>query len=170
MAANTALLFLEKLDIEDIRSAGGSAVCFQVHDPMVIRQRHQDHISERKPDVIVVSENDICDEEGESGTIYSPKERFLKLATKPPSPKKTKSFEWRDVRTFVEFKKAKSKMQPPPEEYCSQTYTPPQEEYLALDTLNEPDLDALPEGLVPSSLNPRPPPQEPGKHFGMLTV
>ena len=83
-AANTALLFLEKLDIEDVRSAGGSAVCFQVHDPMVIRQRRQDHVSEHKPDVIVVSENDICDEEGESGTIYSPKERFLKLATRPP--------------------------------------------------------------------------------------
>ena len=61
-------------------------------------------------------------------------------------------------------------MQPPPEDYCSQTYTPPKEEYLTLDTLNEPELDALPEGLVPSGLNPRPPPQEPGKHFGMLTL
>ncbi|KAN0073650.1 hypothetical protein V8E55_012127 [Tylopilus felleus] len=168
-AANTALLFLEKLDFEDIRSAGGSAVCFQVQDPMVIRQRHQDHVSERKPDVIVVSENDICDEQGELGTIYSPKERFLKLATEPPSPKKTKSFEWRDVRTFVEFKKAKSKMQPPPEEYCSQTYTPPKEEYLTLDTLNEPELDALPEGLVPSGLNPRPPPQEPVRRSSRQT-
>ncbi|KAF8129366.1 hypothetical protein EV363DRAFT_1264501 [Boletus edulis] len=160
-AANTALLFLEKLDIEDIRSTRGSAICFQVQDPMVIRQRHQDHVSERKPDVIVVSENDICDEEGESGIIYSSKERFLKLATKPPSPKKMKSFGWRDVRTFVEFKKAKSKMQPPPEEYYSQTSTPPQEKYLELDTLNGPDLNVLPEGVVPSSLDFRPPPQEP---------
>ncbi|KAF8121044.1 hypothetical protein EV363DRAFT_1366958, partial [Boletus edulis] len=129
------------LGIEDIRPAEGPAVCFHVNDPMEIQQKHQDHVSRRKPDVIV---------DGSPGDICSQEDLFLGVATKPPSSKKEKPFEWRDVRTFVEFKKAKYNMEPPPERYSSQKYTPPQEKYLTLDMLSEPDLDALPEAHVSS--------------------
>ncbi|KAF8125413.1 hypothetical protein EV363DRAFT_1350545 [Boletus edulis] len=156
-AANTAFLFLERLGIEDIRPAEGHTVCFHVNDPMEIQQKHQDHASRRKPDVIVVSNKDVCDKDG----ICSQKDLFHGVATKPLSSKKEKVFEWRDVRTFVEFKKAKNNMEPPPERYYSQPYTPPQEKYLTLDILSEPDVDALPEALVSSGVSPRPPSQEP---------
>ncbi|KAF8414608.1 hypothetical protein L210DRAFT_3769414 [Boletus edulis BED1] len=130
-AANTALLFLEELGIEDIWPAEGPS-----------------------PDVIVVSNEDVCDEDGSPGDICSQKDLFLGVATKPPSSKKEKPFEWRDVRTFVEFKKAKNNMEPLPERYYSQKYTPPQEKYLTLDMLSEPDLGALPEAHVSSGVNP----------------
>lgn len=163
--ANTAFLFLEELEIEDIRPAEGPIVCFHVNDPMDIQQKHQDHVSRRKPDVVVVSNKDVRDEDGSPGDICSQKDLFLGVAPNPP----VKAFEWRSIRTFVEFKKSKNIMEPPLERYYSQQYTPPQEKYLTLDILSEPNLDALPEALVSSGINPQPPPQEPGEYFGTLT-
>lgn len=39
-AANTALLFLEELGIEDIRPVEGPTVCFHANDPMEIQQKN----------------------------------------------------------------------------------------------------------------------------------
>ncbi|KAF8421729.1 hypothetical protein L210DRAFT_3672555 [Boletus edulis BED1] len=127
-AANTALLFLEELKVEDIRPADDPTICFHVNDPTSLKQSHQGQVSQRKPDVIVVSNKDVCDSNGLLGDIYNQKDRFLQLATQPP----VNAFEWRSVRTFVEFKKPKKQMVLPPERYSSRECTPPQEPHPAV--------------------------------------
>lgn len=160
-AANVALLFLQELEVENIRPLNDApAICFHVHDPVLLKQSHQGQVSQRKPDVIIISELDTRDAHGSTECIYSQKDTFLGVATAPP----TKPFGWRSVHTFVEFKKSKNKIELPPESYTLREYVPPQEhEYLRMNILCESDLDALPTAPASSADNPRPSPLNPSE-------
>jgi hypothetical protein len=106
-AANTALFFLEDLQIDHIQRADASrAVCFHVNDPKMLQQTHQGRTAGRKPDVLLVSKSDIP---GLDGSLQN----LLAMTTDHPK----NAFQWRCVRTFVEFKRTKKPMQPPPSPY-----------------------------------------------------
>lgn len=84
----------------------------------------------QKPDVIVVSESDAQKAQSSGEQFYSQEEVFLEVATSPP----VNPFEWRSIHTFVEFKKLKNKIQPPPKLYTLGHSILPQEQgYLTLD-------------------------------------
>ncbi|KAF8414482.1 hypothetical protein L210DRAFT_3509262 [Boletus edulis BED1] len=69
-------------------------------------------------------------------------------------PAPDKKLGWRNVRTFVEFKRSTKKMAVPPDRYTLKEITPPQQhEYLRMDVLND--------ELEPDVLRARPPPTEP---------
>ncbi|KAF8122574.1 hypothetical protein EV363DRAFT_1301083 [Boletus edulis] len=138
--ANVALQYLQELEIDDLRPPkdvdDDSSVCFHVHDPSLLKQSHRGKTSDRKPDVVV----------------YLGADSLLEghVLTKAPD----KKLGWRNVRTFVEFKRSTKKMAVPPDRYTLKEITPPQQhEYLRTDVLND--------ELEPDVLCARPPPTEP---------
>lgn len=144
-AANIALLFLQELQIEHVRPANHDvhAVRFHVNDPALLNKNHQGQVSQYNPDVDIVSEPDGLEME---------------------CP--TKQFEWRSVRTFVDFLTPKNKLERPPILYTLQQSTPHQEHaYLSLS--HEPDPDALLVARSVSSAEPRllPPGLKPGSGY-----
>lgn len=66
-AANIALLFLKEREAEDIRPAEDPTVCVHVNDPTLLKQSHQGQVPQHKPDVIIVSNKDVCDSDGLPG-------------------------------------------------------------------------------------------------------
>ncbi|KAH7891045.1 hypothetical protein F5I97DRAFT_2071494, partial [Phlebopus sp. FC_14] len=65
---------------------------FHCNDAKIIKPKHQDAESKRKPDVILVSQAEPA------------------MATSSPASKEKPGVSWRDVRTFVEFKWSKREM------------------------------------------------------------
>ncbi|KAH7891033.1 hypothetical protein F5I97DRAFT_122309 [Phlebopus sp. FC_14] len=108
------------------------------------------------------------------GVGRMPEELLLKAATKPPGSElfsnnetstlkpTLKPFEWRNVRTFVEFKISKKKMAKPPSSYPLSSHRPtPKPQYLTMDQqVEENDArqsEALPAAPASASANCQPP-------------
>lgn len=143
-ATNTALLFLQELEVEHL-PGGNDLTCFHVLDPSRLKQEHKTSTSERKPDVMVGSETNFRNPEG----------GFLLDVTAKPLET---PFEWRDVRTFVEFKRTtqvKMDSSSPPKSYIYQSYTAPTTEYLGLEGQESDQVSALSATPATSSANPQ---------------
>ncbi|KAH0829145.1 hypothetical protein J3R83DRAFT_2639 [Lanmaoa asiatica] len=155
-AANVALLYLRDLKIDGLRPAkdDDSSICFHVHDPLTLTQSHQGQLSERKPDVVIVSQSDAYNANASEGQILFWQDMLLTVLTKAPE----KSLDWRNVRTFVEFKRTMKKMAVPPDRYTVKAITPPQQhEYLSADDSND--------EIEPEVLRAQPPPSESGEYI-----
>jgi hypothetical protein len=114
-AANIAFRCLEELEVEGIRSRDTSRLYFHVNDPQTLTQDHQGQTSTRRPNLVLVSVDDVrhaCSE----GDIYQPEEIE---AAKPPKF----SFNWRAVRMFVECKTSKIGIAKPLKAYTNEPAT-----------------------------------------------
>lgn len=82
-AANPLLLCLQSVEISGIRSASASffSLLLHVNDESLITQNHQGAVSQRRPDVVLVSE---LAARGTEGDIYTTEDIFLRLL--PSSP------------------------------------------------------------------------------------
>ncbi|KAH7889059.1 hypothetical protein F5I97DRAFT_1828322 [Phlebopus sp. FC_14] len=173
-AVNTALLYLELVDVPGTRPCS-SPICFHVNDPSFLKQTHQGQLSERKPDIVVVSESDASNHVADSTNGILERDDFLpKAATKPPGSElfsnnetstlkpTLKLFEWRNVRMFVEFKISTKKMAKPPSSYPLSSQRPlPKPQYLTMDQQVEendvPQSEGLPAAPASANANSQPP-------------
>jgi hypothetical protein len=111
LAANIALRCLESLEVQGIRRQDTSRIYFHTSDPSTLMQEHRGKALKCKPDLVLVSVDDVrgtCGSEGE-GRDYLPEDLFLNKAAKVPAI----SFKWRVIRTFVECKTSKAIMAKP---------------------------------------------------------
>ncbi|KAI6022952.1 hypothetical protein BKA83DRAFT_4271284 [Pisolithus microcarpus] len=128
-AANAALRYLQSLHVPAIRPCS-NPVYFHVSNPSIRRQSHQGEVSERKPDIVLVSGQDAVEVCGSEKDPTNSRKTFT--AKKP-----CRSPNWRSVRTFVVCKTSKHKMKPPPRLYTYQLDTqPPKHEYLGAHILD----------------------------------
>ncbi|KAG9310654.1 hypothetical protein JVU11DRAFT_9234 [Chiua virens] len=107
-AANTALACLRDLKIDglcDPSNEFSDQLVFHVNG-REMQAVHLGEFSIRKPDIVLVSSADVPRKSDETSDIAT-------IARKPP----TENFNWRSVRTVVEFKLAKIK--PPPPHYLT---------------------------------------------------
>ncbi|KAH7891059.1 hypothetical protein F5I97DRAFT_1827023 [Phlebopus sp. FC_14] len=169
-AVNTTLLCLELVDVPGTRPCS-SPVCFHVNDPSFLKQIHQGQLSERKPDIVVVSESDARNHVADgTGDILERDDLLLQATIRAPGSElfsnnetiTLKPFEWRNVRTFVEFKISKKKMAKPPSSYPLSSHRPtPKPQYLMVDQqMEENDArqsEALPAAPASASANCQPP-------------
>ncbi|KAI6042186.1 hypothetical protein EDC04DRAFT_2971528 [Pisolithus marmoratus] len=126
-AVNTALLCLQLLHIPKIRPHGHSPIYFHINDPSLLMQSHQGEISHHKPDIVLVLEQDTLQARGSEENISHPDDLPLNIATMHPQY----PFRWHSIRTFVECKTSKCKMETPPETYtCQPDSQTPKRKYL----------------------------------------
>ncbi|KAI6160398.1 hypothetical protein EDD17DRAFT_1875928 [Pisolithus thermaeus] len=122
-----------------------------------LRQSHQGEVSERRPDIVLVSDQDfpgICGSESDNDITNSHR---IFTTEKPRCP-----FGWRSVRTFVDCKTSKRKMKAPPRVYTHQPDAQPLEHTYfgahVLDrTLAPPRSYALSAAPTSSATDSRPP-------------
>ncbi|KAG2132094.1 hypothetical protein DEU56DRAFT_448941 [Suillus clintonianus] len=114
-AANCALGRLSELDAPGLVPSKAKDdlenIMFCLNDPSLIYQKYQGEQSSRKPDVVIVSNASAmkagkCNIEG----VYD-------SALKKP----VKKFEWKELRTTLEFKHTEAKAEPPPATYAAKT-------------------------------------------------
>ncbi|KAG2135350.1 uncharacterized protein EDB93DRAFT_1170796 [Suillus bovinus] len=116
-AANCALRRLSKLDAPGLVPSKAEDdfenIIFHLNDPSLIHQTHQEEQSSRKPDVVIVSNASAM----KAGNCEV--EDIYESALKKP----VKKFEWKELRTTLEFKhtKAKSGLALPPVTYAAKT-------------------------------------------------
>ncbi|KAI6116673.1 hypothetical protein EDD17DRAFT_1510467 [Pisolithus thermaeus] len=157
-AANAALRCLQSLYIPGIRPCCDS-VYFHLNNSPLLRQNHQGKVSEWKPDIILVSDDDAleaCDSEKD---ITNPYEIAFTEKTRPP-------FNWRSVRTFVASATSKRKMEAPPEVYtCQPDAQPPKCKYVGAHVLDHTSISAqshtLSDAPMSSATDSRPSTREP---------
>jgi hypothetical protein len=129
LATNTALRCLEEIEVKGIRRLD-TRVYFHVNDPSLLTQEHKGKVSRRKPDFLLVSDDDMrnaC----EDGDFLQIHDLIMKNAVKSPEV----PFNWRVVRTFVECKSSKKPrgMARPLGVYTGSRHTKdPQLEYLTV--------------------------------------
>jgi hypothetical protein len=128
-AVNTALLELRKLNPAGILPSKGNddpdAMLFH-HNDKEMYQGHQGEISMRKPDVVVVPLKAARDVQ-EQGDFNKPPETYAVAREKPFE---SKNFQWKDIRSTVEFKRSKIRINPPPARYELTDYKAPKEKYV----------------------------------------
>jgi hypothetical protein len=117
-ASNLALDKLSNLNAPGLvrsKDDDNNKILFHRNDPRNITQKHQGATSTRKPDVVIVSRTGA--KKKQSGQAYKDE-----LASEKPS----KSFEWTDVRSTVEFKHKKTGLSTPPATYAAKAYDVPE--------------------------------------------
>ncbi|KAG0698935.1 hypothetical protein DFH29DRAFT_834252 [Suillus ampliporus] len=145
-AANCALLELSKLDAPGLISSkthdDPNDILFHVNDPSFINQTHQGAESRRKPDVVVVS----CQSARNAGKEKKDlKEKiYTKARCKPDS-----NFQWTDVRSTLEFKRTKNRLQLPPSTYQVKDSNPSDQKYMDYRIRNETNDPVEPTGSTP---------------------
>ena len=78
----------------------------------------------RKPDVVVVPLQAARDVQ-KHGDLNNPLETYAIGREKPFG-----NFQWKDIRSTVEFKRSKTRINPPPASYELTDYKPPKEKYV----------------------------------------
>ncbi|KAI6118354.1 hypothetical protein F5141DRAFT_1212270 [Pisolithus sp. B1] len=157
-AANAALRCLQSLYIPGIRPCCDS-VYFHLNNSPLLRQNHQDEVSEWKPDIVLVSDDDALEACGSEKDITKPYEIAFTEKTRRP-------FNWRSVRTFVESATSKRKMEAPPEVYtCQPDAQPPKCKYVGAHVLDHTSISAqshtLSDAPMSSATDSRPSTREP---------
>jgi hypothetical protein len=126
-AVNTALLELSKLNPAGILPSkedhDPDAMLFH-HNDKEMYQGHQGEISTRKPDVVVVPLKAARDVQ-KHGDLNDPLETYAIACEKPSG-----NFQWKDIRSTVEFKRSKTRINPPPARYELTDYKAPKEKYV----------------------------------------
>ena len=117
------------------------------HNDHEIYQMHQGKKSSRKPDIVVVP-LEAAHALQEDEDSYSKLEVFGNARNKP---QRKKHFEWRNIRSTIEFKRSKRaggriKMKRPPKKYEVTVYAAPKEKYMeyrqGMDPSDEPTDEA----------------------------
>jgi hypothetical protein len=126
-AANCALRALTEVTVHGIpafKVDSKTNVLLHVNDPMPMYQSHQGEHSERKPDVVVVShQTALGKQEHQTQELQALTEAACK------SPKS--NFEWADVRSTLEFKRARKPLIHPPDTYkINNVIYPPSVKYM----------------------------------------
>ncbi|KAI6000147.1 hypothetical protein F5J12DRAFT_928595 [Pisolithus orientalis] len=136
LASNTALAHLKKLDINGMRQGESQAVqmFFQRNDPNVIVQKHQGCDSKRKPDIVVLPFANVS--EYFSGSRSTTWDEHVSGLIQNKIPVRS----WRDVFGVFEFKRSRSKMKSPPEQYSVSKYEASKPKFLEIaKDRNEPE-------------------------------
>ncbi|KAG2745719.1 hypothetical protein P692DRAFT_201774918 [Suillus brevipes Sb2] len=113
-AANYALCELSTLNVPGLvpsKAGDDHEIIFHQNDPSHIYQTHQGEQSLRKPDIVIVSK-------ASAMKVWNckPGEVYKKALEKPK-----KKFEWKELRTTLEFKKTKATLNPVPQKYQAKT-------------------------------------------------
>jgi hypothetical protein len=115
-AANHALCKLSELDVPGLvpSEAGDDLeILFHQNDPSYIYQTHQGEQSVRKPDIVIVSKASAMRVgDCQASDVYD-SEKALK--------KPGKNFEWKELRTTLEFKRTPKKIDKAPQTYVANT-------------------------------------------------
>jgi len=169
-AANTALLQLQKMNVPGIvpskRDTDTSEILFH-HNNQEMYQMHQGEQSKRKPDVVVVS-REAAYAAQEHGDFNRRLDVFGKARDKPKKP-----FQWRNIRTTIEFKRSRRasgrlKMKRPPKKYEVTDYAAPKEKYMEYRQGMDPSAEPTDEGPAPAATS-APKPSKDRKPFLMST-
>ncbi|KAI6000221.1 hypothetical protein F5J12DRAFT_264809 [Pisolithus orientalis] len=129
VASNIALAHLKELKIDGMRVNESEEVqmFFQRNDPRVIHQDHAGHESARKPDVIV------CPFANEADYFVDARLSSWDEHVSAVNEGKTLAARsWNDMLGVFEFKRAKSGMKPPPDEYSVLEYRASQPKFLSI--------------------------------------
>ncbi|KAI6002349.1 hypothetical protein EDC04DRAFT_1050041 [Pisolithus marmoratus] len=120
-AVNAAFPCLQLLHAPNVRPCSHSSVYFHcVNDPSLLMQSHRGKVSQCKPDIILVPEEDVLEAHGLEENISDLDDLPLNTATKQPRC----PFKWRSVHAFVECGTYKYNMEAPPETFTCQLDTP----------------------------------------------
>jgi hypothetical protein len=126
-AVNTALLELRKLNPAGILPSKGNddpdAMLFH-HNDKEMYQGHQGEVSTRKPDVVIVPLQ-VAEDVQKDGDFNKSPDTYGMSRDKPSG-----NFQWKDIRSTVEFKRSKTRINPPPARYELTDYTAPKEKYV----------------------------------------
>ncbi|KAG0697254.1 hypothetical protein DFH29DRAFT_1022902 [Suillus ampliporus] len=120
------------VDYGEVEFEFGVKRVFLVNDPSFINQTHQGAESRRKPDVVVVS----C----QSGRNGGKGEKDLtkeEICTEKVCRKLDSNFQWTDVRSMLEFKRTKTRLQLPPSTYEVKDSDPSDQKYMEYRIRNE---------------------------------
>jgi len=110
-AFNHALRALHNIDVP-LRKSTDQLLLFHRNDPKLITATHNGHMSQCKPDVILVS-LEVAQNAFSDGDPGSWADHALKTAGEPPR----NDFNWSGSLSAEEFKRTKSTLPPPPAEY-----------------------------------------------------
>jgi len=152
-AANTALLQLQKMNVPGIVPSKSdkdmSEVLFHRNDHEMY-QMHQSEQSIRKPDVVVVPRS-AAHVVQDRGDLNKRLDAFGQAREKP----KEKPFQWRNIRSTVEFKRSRRaggriKMKRPPKKYEVTDYAAPNEKYMEYRQGMDPSAEPTDEAPAPA--------------------
>jgi len=137
------------------------------HNDHEIYQMHQGKKSSRKPDIVVVP-LEAAHALQEDEDSYSKLEVFGNARNKP---QRKKHFQWRNIRSTIEFKRSKRaggriKMKRPPKKYAVTDYAAPKEKYMEYRQGMDPSDESTDEAPAPAPTS-APKPSKESKPFLM---
>ncbi|KAG1719638.1 uncharacterized protein EDB91DRAFT_1351878 [Suillus paluster] len=148
-AANRALLELSDLDAPGLLSSkthdDSNDILFHLNDPMFMKQTHQGAEARRKPDVVIIS-RESARHVRKNGKDCTKEHMYGELACRKPDV----NFQWTGVRSILEFKRTKTRLQTPPSTYTVKDYDASDQKYMEYHIRNETSDPAEPAGSTPA--------------------
>jgi hypothetical protein len=111
-AFNYAFQALKSVTGLPLRDPSDLDILFHRNDPKTINAIHRGNLSQRKPDVVLISHNAACEALAPEDTA-----EWSDYAFKTSIDRPAHNFQWKDPLLTAEFKRKKKKLDPPPDVY-----------------------------------------------------